>query len=85
MHPSPREEGGPQSGTGEGSLRDEFLSPLDHVLLRLQLAMVAGGEGLSRGAIQQVSRHPRELQEFARTAVAALRHFPQVQKPLFVL
>ena len=59
--------------------------PLDHVLFLVKLTMFARGEGFSRGTIQQVRRHPGELQKFARTAAASLRHFRQVQKPLLVL
>lgn len=63
----------------------ELLLPFEQILILIQLGMVTGGEGFSRGAIQQVSRHPGELQELARTAVAAIRHFRQVQEPLSVL
>jgi len=69
----------------QSSIDNRQSLPFEHILFLLKLPSIAGGEGLSRGAIQQVSRHPREFQEFARTAVAALRHFRQVQKPLFVL
>ena len=63
----------------------QFLSPFNYLLILLQLAMLAGGEDLSRGAIQQIRRHAGEFQKFARPAVTALRHFRQVQKPLLVL
>ncbi len=69
----------------QSSIDNRQSLPFEHILFLLKLPSIAGGEGLSRGAIQQVSRHPREFQEFARTAVAALRHFRHVQKPLFVL
>ena len=62
----------------------QFL-PLDHILFLVKLAMLARGDGLSRGAIQQVSGHPGELQKLARATTAPLGHFRQVQKPLLVL